>query len=828
MRRDLPSGRVTFLFTDVEGSTRLLHELGPPGYAEALAEHRRIVREAFGAQGGVEVDTQGDAFFVAFPTELGAIAAARAIKEGLSAGRISVRMGLHTGTPLLTDEGYVGSDVHRAARIGAAGHGGQVLVSAATVALIGSDGLRDLGEHRLKDFDEPTPIYQLGDERFPPLKTISNTNLPRPASSFVGREAEVAKIAALLRDGARLVSLTGPGGSGKTRLGIEVASLLVPEFKAGVFWIGLAPVRDPALVSETIGQTLGAKDGLADHIGEREMLLLLDNIEQVISAAPELASLVERCPNLRLLVTSRERLRVRGEVEYQVAPLADPEAVALFCARAQTEPDDAIRRLCRALDNLPLAIELAAARTSVLTPAQILERLSGRLDLLKGGRDADPRQQTLRATIEWSFELLTPDEQRLFARLAVFAGGATLATAEQVADADLDTLQSLVDKSLVRRTGERFWMLETIREFAVERLAASREADDLRRRSAEHFLALAEEGFPYLEPEVLMGGHAWIDRLENEVDNLRDALDHFARRGPAESWLRLAGALPDFWMARGHTVEGLGHIGRALDANPAPSLARARALNGASDLAEVSGKRRSEARLWAEEALALARQLGDAYGIAKAVFSVGADAVQDGNWELATELLNESLAHFRETGELYFVPWITRTLAWTRASSGDLAGARELYEEGLRAAREVGSTSAEAALLGSLGWLAGKEGRGRDALDLYHQSLTLKREIGDQAEIARSLAGTALALARLGDCTTAARLLGCATALSEELGIGEAWVVRDREEALELVQAQLNEAAFSEAWEDGARQTMDDAVDLALEALSQDPGHPST
>ena len=622
MRRDLPSGRVTFLFTDVEGSTRLLHELGPSGYGDALAEHRRILREAFVAQGGVEVDTQGDAFFVAFPTEQGALAAARAINEGLKAGPIRVRMGLHTGNPLLTDEGYIGSDVHQGARIGAAGHGGQVLVSAATVALVGIDGMRDLGEHRLKDFDEPTPIYQLGDERFPPLKTISNTNLPRPASSFVGREAEVATVAALLRDGARLVSLTGPGGSGKTRLGIEAASLLVPEFKAGVFWVGLAPVRDPALVSETIGQTLGAKDGLATHIGEREMLLLLDNLEQVIAAAPGLADLVESCPNLRLLVTSRERLRVRGEVEYPVLPLADLEAVDLFCARAQTEPDDAIRRLCRALDNLPLAIELAAARASVLTPAQILERLSGRLDLLKGGRDADPRQQTLRATIEWSFDLLTPDEQRLFAQLAVFAGGATLAAAEQVAEADLDTLQSLVDKSLVRRTGERFWMLETIREFAVERLAASGEADGLRGRYAEHFLALAEEAFPHLEHEVLMGTHAWIDRLENEVDNLRDALDHFASVGPAESWLRLASALPDFWMARGHALEGLGHIGRALDANPAPSPTRVRALNGASDLAEVSGKRRSQARLWAEEALALARQLGDPYGVAKAVFRV--------------------------------------------------------------------------------------------------------------------------------------------------------------------------------------------------------------
>jgi predicted ATPase/class 3 adenylate cyclase len=820
MRTDLPTGTVTFLFTDVEGSTKLLHELGPEAYADALAEYRRIVRGAFTAHGGVEVDTQGDAFFVAFPTAEGALAAAADARDALSAGPIRLRMGIHTGTPHLAEEGYVGADVHRAARIAAAGHGGQVLVSAATVAVVGSPGLRDLGEHRLKDFAEAVSIYQFGDDRFPPLRTISNTNLPRPASSFIGREAEVAEVATLLQDGARLLTLTGPGGSGKTRLAIEAAASLVPEFKAGVFWVGLAPVRDPALVSETIGQTLGAKDGLADHIGEREMLLLIDNLEQVIAAAPDLAGLAESCPNLRLLVTSRERLRVRGEVEYPVAPLVEHEAVDLFCARAQTEPNDAIRRLCRALDNLPLAIELAAARASVLSPAQILERLSGRLDLLKGGRDADPRQQTLRATIEWSFELLTRDEQRLFARLAVFAGGATLEAAEHVAGADLDTLQSLVDKSLVRRTGERFWMLETIREFAVERLAASGEADELRRRFAEHFLALAEEAFPHLEPEVLMGGHAWIDRLESEVDNLREALDHFANVGPAETWLRLAGALPDFWMARGHAVEGLGRISRALDANPAPTPARARALNGASDLAEVSGEDRSRARLWAEEALALHRQLGDASGVAKAVFRVGADAVQDGNWERATELLNESLAHFRETGDLYFVPWITRTLAWTRAASGDLAGARELYEEGLRAAREIGSTSAEAALLGSLGWLAGKEGRPLDALSLYYQSLALKRDVGDLGEIAIGLAGTALALARVGDSVSAARLLGSAAALGEEAGPGEAWVARDREEALDLAHAQLDQGAFSQAWEDGVRLTPEEAIAFGLEALS--------
>src|SRR6266508_2212378 len=371
VRRELPSGTVTFLFTDIEGSTKLLNQLGPQAYAEALREHRRALREAFARHGGVEVDTQGDAFFVAFPTAPGALDAAREAQEAVAQGPVRVRMGLHTGTPHLAEEGYVGQDVHKGARIAAAGHGGQVLLSKETSDLVGPL-VTDLGEHRLKDFEQPVWIFQLGTERFPPLKTISNTNLPRPASSFVGRDKEVEEVGRLLQDGARLLTLTGPSGSGKTRLAIEAAAELVPEFKAGVFWVGLAPVRDPALVPEMIGRTLGAKDGVAFHIREREMLLVLDNLEQVVEAAPELSSLVEECPHLRVLVTSRELLRVRGEVEYPVPPLARPEAVELFCARSRLEPAETIAELCGRLANLPLAVELAAARTRVLSSRQLL------------------------------------------------------------------------------------------------------------------------------------------------------------------------------------------------------------------------------------------------------------------------------------------------------------------------------------------------------------------------------------------------------------------------------------------------------------------------
>ena len=331
------------------------------------------------------------------------------------------------------------------------------------------------------------------------MKTISNTNLPRPASSFIGRERELRELLATIRS-ARLVTLTGPGGSGKTRLALEAAATLVPSYKAGVFWVGLASLRDPALVSETIAQTLGAKNGLAEHIGERELLLLLDNLEQVIEAAPQLSALLSACANLNVLVTSRELLRVQGEVEYAVPPLASPEAVALFCERSRLEPSEEIAELCVRLDDLPLAVELAAARAKALSPRQILERLSQRLDLLEGGRDADPRQQTLRATIDWSYDLLSEEEQRVFRALSVFAGGCTLDAAEEVCGADIKTLQSLVEKSLLRFSDERYWMLETIREYARERLDEAGETDALARRHADYHLALLEERPSFAHP----------------------------------------------------------------------------------------------------------------------------------------------------------------------------------------------------------------------------------------------------------------------------------------------------------------------------------------
>ena len=329
------------VFTDIEGSTRLLEQLGTAAYRTALAEHRRIVRAACARHDGYEMDNEGDAFFYAFSSAQLAVAAVSEVMASSRNGPIRIRVGIHAGEPELDPPKYVGLDVHLAARIMGSAHGGQVVLSGEATRLVGSADLElcDLGEHRLKDIAAPVPIFQLGTERFPPLKTISNTNLPHPASSFIGRERELAELVELLRGKqARLLSLTGPGGTGKTRLAIEAAASVVTDYKAGVFWVGLATLRDPALVTEAIGQTLGAKDGLASHIREREMLLLLDNLEQVIGAAPALSQLLHSCPNLSVLVTSRELLRVQGEVEFRVPPLAGPEAIGLFCERSRLEP----------------------------------------------------------------------------------------------------------------------------------------------------------------------------------------------------------------------------------------------------------------------------------------------------------------------------------------------------------------------------------------------------------------------------------------------------------------------------------------------------------
>ena len=819
MRSDLPAGTVTLVFTDIEGSTKLLDELGAEAYGEILAEHRRVLREFFGSHGGVEVDTQGDAFFYAFAGAREAVAACAAGRDALRTGPIHVRVGIHTGTPRLEPEGYVGNDVHLGARIGAAGYGGQVLLSEAarTASGIDGDALIDLGEHRLKDLAAAVRIFQLGTERFPPLRTISNTNLPRPASSFIGREREVAGVVGLIRvNGARLVTLTGPGGSGKTRLSIEAAAELVGHHKAGTFWVELAPIRDPALVTDEIAKTLGASGGLADHIGQREMLLVLDNFEQVIEGGSALADLVERCPNLRVLTTSRERLRVRGEVEFPVHPLTEPESVELFSTRAGlTEADETIGELCRALDAMPLAIELAAARAKVLGPAQILERISKRLDLFTGGRDADPRQRTLRSTIEWSHDLLAPAEQRLFARLSIFVSGCTLDTAERVTDADLDTLQSLVEKSLVRRTGDRYRMYETIRGFARERLEASGEHADVRRRHAHHFLALAEGAEPHLIHEALGHSGEWTDRIEQELDDIRAATDTFESEGDGERALRMAGALTWYSEERGRVQEFRRRVEWALAAEPRASMARAGGLMALAGLASWMGDQ-EQAKRAAEEALAFHRVHGSAWRIADDVHTLGVIAAESDDWETARANFVASERLLREAGDEDYALWATRNIGWTYQETGDLTRARDINEANLLRARAVGNRSIEGTTLGILGAILVAEGRAPEAFAFLEQAHRLHLEVDQPIEASIDLWRFAEALAAVDRAEDAVGLASLSAALREELGASIPWVERKMNAVLDDLRTRLDPAAFERAWEQGKRLTPDAAVAMAV------------
>jgi predicted ATPase len=806
--RDLPVGNVTVLFTDVEGSTRLIEELGQEGYARALMEHRRLLRAAFAAHAGVEVDTQGDAFLYAFADPAEALAAAAQGHEALASGELKVRIGLHTGELQLTGEGYSGRELHRAARIAASGHGGQVIVSAATGALVDGE-LTELGEHRLKDFDEPVLLFQLGSERFPPLKTISNTNLPHPASSFVGRARERDELLGLLQNGSRLVTLSGPGGSGKTRLALEVASELVPAFKAGVFWVGLSALRDPALVGETIAQTLGAKRRLADHVADRELLLLLDNFEQLVEAAPELSRLLEACPNLRLLLTSRELLRIRGEVDYPVPPLAEPEAVELFCERSRLEPDEAIAELCRRLDDLPLPLELAAARTGVLTPAQILDRLGQRLDLLKGGRDADPRQQTLRATIEWSHDLLTEDEKQLFARLGVFAGGCTLYAAEDVCDADLDVLQSLVDKSLLRRTGDRFWMLETIREFAVERLQDRLEAGQIFQRHARSYLALAKSADGELRGAA---AEEWLVRLDPDLENLRSAIG-WAQGHDEHLEIELAVATWYFLGRRGLSRETLNYLMHALETARSASLDQVELLYAAAATAYEVGDYAAVQR-WCEQRLELGRARGDTYVIANSLVWLGTAVRLRGDRERSRTLYLDAADIARGCGDSFTLMTVAHCLGNIALEEGEPETARKHYQRELELARELSNARSVAIALSSLSGVALVEGNTDKAVAGLTRALRLANALGEKRVIFECLLGSAEVAAELGEMARAARLLASADALREKIGYSPEPV--EHEQRARIAAALGDDAELVTARSEGRAMSLDEAVAYAL------------
>lgn len=805
--RELPRGTVTFLFTDIEGSTRLLDELGPEGYGNALAEHRRVLRDAFERHDGTEVDTQGDAFFVAFPTALGALEAAR---EGQEALALPVRMGLHTGTPLLTEEGYVGADVHRAARIAASGHGRQILLSAATAALVGRDDLRDLGEHRLKDLSAAERIYQLGSGDFAPLKTLHRTNLPIPATPFLGRVDELGEVGALLaRADVRLVTLTGAGGSGKTRLALHAAGEAADGYPDGVWWVPLAPVIDSADVAPTVARALGG-GLLTDLVGHRRLLLILDNFEHVIAAATEVAALLSECPNVDVIVTSRERLHVKGEHVYPVPVLAREEARSLFvtCARAVVagfEPDEHVDELCERLDDLPLAIELAAARVSLLTTEQLLERVASRLDLLRGGRDAESRQKTLRATIAWSYDLLDADEQHALAALSVFRGGWTLAAAERVCEADLDILQSLLDKSLLRRwESGRLGLLETIREFAAEQLEESGDAVHARRRHAEYFLELAERSGLCVEA-VEAGIGEGYGLVLPERDNLRAAIDSFIELGEIELAARLAVSLEQYWVS--NSADEGARILRVLAGHGEefPLELRVRVTRSLAGATYIHGQF-DEGRRLVDEALEQYRELGEDWGVAHMLLRQAVDQSRRGDLVSAKEMVEESLELWRSP---FNEAQASLQLASILVGEGRIEEALEHADRSAELSREIGFLWWESNALQSGAEFALLLGRADGAVRRAGASLPIARSIGNRQGLVYGIGLVAWAAAEQGDAERAGRLWGAIETEAAKQPIGQ-WEAERDDYAARLLP--VAGTSFDRAVEAGRLMTLDDAV----------------
>lgn len=866
-----PTGTVTFLFSDIEGSTKLLHGLGRDRYGVVLREHHRLLREVWSAHEGYEVDTEGDAFFVAFARPSAALAASAEAQRTLALARwpegceLRVRMGIHSGEAAVQGGKYVGVAVHRGARICSAAHGGQVLVSQTTTDLCADEdldaiSLRDLGLHRLKDLTEPQRLYQLiGEElarEFPPPKTLENrpTNLPIQPTALIGRDHELKELVSLLGRGeARLVTLTGPGGIGKTRLALQLAAELIEHFPGGVFFVSLAPITDQTLLIPTVAQTLGVREQggvplletLSNHLHEERMLLLLDNFEQIVEAAPAIASLLASVPGLNVLTTSRVPLHLSGEQTYDVPPLALPdvgrlpglealtqfEAVALFIERAQaaksefavtSENAPAVAEICVRLDGLPLALELAAARVRALPPQALLSRLDRRLKLLTGGaQDLEERQRTLRATIGWSYDLLSEEEKTLFARLAVFLGGCRIDAAEEVCGSDsklgvdlLDGLTSLVEKNLVRQKEDadrepRYWMLETIREFALERLDENSEADTVRRRHGEHFLRVSEEAAGQLE-----GGEqqsTWMLRLEQEHDNLRAALTFW--RGEPDSLLALALSLEPFWRLRGHWQQGRGWLEEALAADTRMSPQRLKALENTHYFAFLQ-RDTKRARTLLEELLPLARQSENRPLIAMALNGLGNLALNEGDRKRAEALYKESL-DFCEGEHDSIHP--LAGLGFIAFLGNDYGGARAYHERSVTVGRLFKDDYEVAADIAILATVSAFEGDEQDALVLLQESVALARKIDSRPSlVTRCLPALAAVRSLQGNAEESVRLMGAYEVLREEMGLRGGAVSEDiKHRVLAAARNKLEDERIAEAFEAGRGLTIDEALAYA-------------
>jgi predicted ATPase/class 3 adenylate cyclase len=823
-----PTGTVTFLFTDIEGSTGLLQALGET-YRSAQDRHDDVMRAAITAENGHVVRTAGDSFFVTFTSPAPAVRAVVAAQRRFEANdwpagsHLRVRMGLHTGQGVLAGDDYIGIDVNRAARIAAAAHGGQVLLSEATRALVRHDlpdgvTLRDLGEHRLKDIAHPERLFDLVIDGLPsdfdPIRSLGArpNNLPLQLTSFVGRTDEIARVVQLLDD-HRLVTLTGPGGAGKTRLALEVAADVLSSFEDGVYFVDLAPISDHAQVPSALAQVLGMReqpgrepiDTLVDGLAAQDVLLVLDNLEHLLPAAWVVERLLGAASGVRILVTSRAPLRLYGEQEHPVPPLALPdadqphaldalsrcEAIALFAERARAarpefaltaENADVVADVCTRLDGLPLAIELAASRVNVLTPRAIRSRLAGDSNLLTASaRNLPARQRTLRATIGWSCGLLEEPQRRLFARLSVFRGGAGFDAVEAVGNPlgdlgvdTLDALSALVDNSLVRQSeipdGEpRFGMLETIREYAGELLAATDDEAPTRRRHAEHYLALAHEGEPYLTAADQV---RWLNRFEHEHDNLQMALRWTMEVGEPERGMAAGAAMWRFWHQRWHLFVGRSWLERLLSAaGPDPTQTLAKAHVAAGGLAYWQGEYQAAKRHY-EESLTISEAIDDRAGIAEAIFNLAFVPAQVAPthsqaewWSDAAEsiaLWQDALARFEELGDVAGVAKTKGNMALILGGTGDLDSAAALLGEAIESYRMLHDRFHLADSLLAYGHGMQLLGRDETARAAFVEALCLVDAADNRAAVAVALDCLAALESKRSRHDDAMRLLGSA------------------------------------------------------------------
>jgi len=794
---DLAAGTVTLVFTDIEGSTLLLQRLGDR-YASLLGEHHRLVRAAFGAHGGSERDAAGDGLYFAFRSARAALAAAVEAQRALLAhdwpegAAVRVRMGMHTGEPVSADVGLVGVDVHRAARICAAGHGGQILVSQTAHDLIAAElpagvSLIDLGEHQLKDLAAPMRLFQAVADGLPadfgPLRTLDSrpNNLPRQLTTFVGRGRELAEARAILAS-APLLTLTGPGGVGKTRLSLQIATDLLDEFEDGVWVCELGALADEGLVLQAIATSLGVTEQpgralaatLLDHLRARHLLLVLDNCEHLLrSCATEAYALLRGCPTLRMLATSREALGISGESVFNVPSLSLPaaegivsadqaarwEAVQLFVDRAAVvqpgfrltdQNARSVVQICQRLDGIPLALELAAARVRALPVEQIAARLDDRFRLLTGGsRLAMTRHQTLRATIDWSYDLLSEDERAVFRSLSVFAGGCTLAAAEAVCSGDgiaeadvLDVLSRLVDKSLLiadAAAGEgHFHLLETVRQYARERLLDAGNAESVFRRHRDWYLALVERA----KPEFFSGPApvAWLASFDREYDNLRVALEwNAAEPEGTRAALRMAAALWRYWEIRGYLIEGRRWLERTLVATDGEvSQLRANALTGAGILAQMQGDYPA-ALAFHEQSLLQHRQLGNPHSISFAAHNLANVAGEQGDFARARQLYEEGNEIVRSLGDRHGLAIGLINLADVVSRQGDYHAARPIFDESIAILSSFGDRWGMAFAIDSSAVAASRAGDSQTARSLHERAMAISRELGDERGVARTL-----------------------------------------------------------------------------------------